>query len=58
MSDMRRVIRKATPVELIAACMDNEGVRPVEGQSRTAWLNANYVVTVDTRKGVYIATKR
>lgn len=55
---MRRIIRKKTPVELIAECMANEGVRPVEGQSRAAWLNAHYVVTVDRERQCYVATRR
>ena len=55
---MRRVIRKRTPVELIVACMENEGVKPVEGQSRTGWLNAHYEVTADPRRNQYVARRR
>lgn len=55
---MRKIIRKKIPAELIDECMANEGVRPVEGQSRTAWLNEHYVVTVDRERQCYVATRR
>lgn len=55
---MRRVIRKSTPVDLIVACMANEGVRPIEGQSRTKWLHEHYDVTVDHKRDQYVAKRR
>lgn len=55
---MKRVLRKSTPVELIAAAYANEGERPVEGESRTAWLNARYVVSVDHKRNQYVARRR
>ena len=55
---MRRVIRKSTPAELIAACMENEGVRPIEGQSRTAWLNQHYEVSADHNRNQYVARRK
>lgn len=55
---MRRVIRRKTPVELIAACMANEGVKPVEGQSRTKWLNQHYDVSVDHNRNQYVARRK
>lgn len=55
---MKNVIRKATPAELIAACMENEGVRPIEGQNRAKWLNQHYDVTADHGRNQYVARRK
>lgn len=38
--------------------MINEGVRPIEGQSRVAWLNKHYEVTCDIQRNQYVARRR
>jgi hypothetical protein len=55
---MKRVLRKGTPVELIAAAYANEGLRPVEGENRARFLNSRYDVSVDTERNQYVARRK
>lgn len=54
----RKVIRKRTPIELLAAIYAAEGWVRKEGESKVRRAKTAYDITVDKRVGRYIATRK
>ena len=54
----RRTLRAPTPVELMAKIYEANGWVRRAGESRTARAAALYKITIDAKRGQYVATPK